>query len=103
LIILNNPYGITNESILTVFLNGAVVYFGKYASEVQIEVPNSVSSTDLIHLSLELIVNDQLFIVEDKSVFLWNMSYKYIYCGFFPGNDEVDKVHFLPQTSRVVQ
>lgn len=61
-----------------------------------------------IHFILEVITPEKkgkfyLHNFQDKSVLPWRDDYNYIYIGFFPLNDETDKIHFFPQMVSVIQ
>ncbi|GIV28893.1 MAG: hypothetical protein KatS3mg027_2707 [Bacteroidia bacterium] len=102
LILVNNPHNFTDNAILTIFFNSHVVYSGKFNKEVEFCVPKEIVR-DLVHIKLEILEKDMLFIFEDKSAFHWHTGYPYIYCVFFPRNESSDQIHFFPQKERIIQ
>ena len=99
MIMVNNPYGFNGDDTLSIFINNVVVYSGNFKNETEYSIYNN----DIVKIRLEILRKDELFILEDKSIIYWDSLFNYVYCGFFPTNQDIDQIHFFPQQSRVIQ
>jgi hypothetical protein len=95
--IVNNPYQWSNDALLLIYLDGEVCFKGDY-SQSGILHCKKFTDNQPIHCTIEILSGGRLYIFEDKSVFNWDSTYKFLYIGFFPDNPSTDNIHFFPQS-----
>lgn len=97
----NNPNNFLIESKLIVYFNNKISYSGEFKKEVVLNISN-FKENEIIHLSLEILKDGQLYVLESKSVFNWQKDYMFVYYGLFPSNESTNQIHFFPQKNRVI-
>ena len=99
--VLNNPFEFSTQSKMIFYINGTPLY--KDIFKIQFPVTINLNDKELVHCRIEIIEGDCLYVFEDKSVFNWDVNFKFIYAAFFPDNSTTDNIHFFPQQQLVVQ
>jgi hypothetical protein len=101
---LNNPYNLDDKNVISIYANSKLVYRGTYNTLIDLKGnPNDLFSKDKrMIISMEILTDKTKKVIwkhgfQSKTVFSWNENYKIIYCGFFPTNEDVEKVFFIPQ------
>lgn len=101
---LNNPYNLNERNIISIYVNSKLVYRGAYKRHLDLKGnPSDLFLKDeRIIIYMEILTNTMKKVIwehrfQSKTVFSWNEKYKIIYCGFFPTNEDVEKVYFIPQ------
>lgn len=106
---LNNPYNLDNNNIISIYVNSKLVYRDGYKSIIDLQGnPNDLFSKDeRMVITMEILTdktkkNIWVHCFGSKTIFSWNEDYKIIYCGFFPTNEDVEKVFFIPQLELMI-
>ena len=106
---LNNPYNLDDKNIVSIFINGNLVYRGAYRSLVGLKGnPNDLFSKDKrMMISMEILTDKTKSIIwmhgfGSKTVFSWEEDYKIIYCIFTPTNESAERVFFIPQREPMI-
>lgn len=102
LVLLNNPINIDTSDEVLLLLNDIPVFFDKYAPPIRINIP-IFKEGGSIHPVLYVIKDSKITRFENKSVFVWNDRFNYLYVGFFPENQENEQILFFPQEFTIVQ
>lgn len=103
----NNPYCLDSTYWIKLYANNIIVYSGIYSVSRKVEIPQIEKQTP-VHFILEVITPERkgkayLHNFQDKSVMSWREEYNFVYIGFFPANDETNRIHFFPQIESVIQ
>jgi hypothetical protein len=87
---------------MVIYVADQVAFAGDYARSgtLQFDVERE---EQLVHCRIEVIIEDRLFSLEDKSVFPWRSDFEYLYIALFPDNQSTEQIHFFPQRSAVLQ
>lgn len=101
---LNNPYNLNENNIISIYVNNNLVYRGEYKKNLELKGnPNILFVNDhRMAFKLEILTDKTKNKIwehrfSSKETFSWNTDYKIIYCGFFPTNEDVESVFFIPQ------
>lgn len=106
---LNNPYNLNDDNLVSVYVNYHLVYRGTYKRHLELKgLSDEIFSkgTGMI-ITMEILTDRNKKTIwqhhfQSKTVFSWNKDYKIIYCGFFPTNEDVEKVYFIPQLEPMI-
>lgn len=108
---INNPYNLNENNLLRIFLNDKLVYKGAYNTSLMLKgtvndiFEDTVKNKVILRFS---ILTDRrkkklwLHHFQNKAPFLWDEEYQIIYCGFFPTNEDVEKVFFFPEKEKFI-
>jgi len=106
---LNNPYDLDVKNIISIYVNSNLVYRGVYQKFIDLKGnSNDLFSKDKrMIVTMEILTDKTKKIIWEhrfqcKTVFSWNEDYKIIYCGFFPTNEDEEKVFFIPQLEPMI-
>lgn len=106
---LNNPYNLDDRNIISIYVNSELVYRGAYKQHIDLNGnSNDLFSKDKrMIISMEILTDRTKKVIwkhrfQSKTVFSWNKDYKIIYCGFFPTNEDIEKVFFIPQLELIM-
>ena len=106
---LNNPYNLNDRNIISIYVNFKLVYRGSYQQHIDLNGnPNDLfSKYKDMRIDMEILTDTTKRVIwlrrfSSKTVFSWNEDYKIIYCGFFPTNEDVEKVYFIPQLEPMI-
>lgn len=106
---LNNPYNLNDDNLVSIYVNDHLVYRGTYKTHLELKgVPNDIFAKDSrMIINMEILTDKNKKNIwqhnfQSKTVFSWNKDYKIIYCGFFPTNEAVEKVYFIPQLEPMI-
>jgi hypothetical protein len=105
-IFVNNPHCFGDAHKIALYANNKLIYLGGYAKQFKASLWDENKENKPVHFSIELIepgAEKPSYSIQDKSVILWDDDYKYLYIGFFPNNNDPDKIHFFPQKNEVIQ
>lgn len=103
----NNPYCLDSSYLVKLYANNSLLYEGFYTVGMKVET-FQIEKKAPTHFILEIITPEKngkvyLHSFQDKSVMSWREEYNFVYIGFFPTNDETDRIHFFPQIESVIQ
>lgn len=103
---LNNPYNLDSNNVINIFMNGRRVYGGTYQNAFRLTWDTEIlfATDKRMIITMEILTDKTkktLWVhrFATKTVFSWNEDYKVIYCGFFPTNEDVEKVFFIPHNT----
>lgn len=99
--IVSNPYQWDEKVHLVLYLNDRVAYTGGY-KEAGVLKTERIEADGVVHMRMEIIKENTLYVFENKSIFLWDEGYKYVYIGIFPDNPSTDNIHFFPQKTDII-
>lgn len=101
---LNNPYDLDEKNIISIYVNYRLVYRGVYKQNIDLQgnKKDLFAEDNRMIIIMEVLTDKTKDIIWEhrfqcKTIFSWNDNYKIIYCGFFPTNEDVEKVIFIPQ------
>lgn len=102
---LNNPYNLNKNNIITIFINGWIVYRGEYQNWMNLKGnPKDIFlKKRSIDIYMEILTNYKKHPIyknrfQHKSVFAWQEDFNIIYCSFLPTNEWIEKCFFIPST-----
>lgn len=108
-VFLNNPYDLNNRNLVSISINDYLVYIGEFKKHIELKgTPDEIfDKNSRMIIVMEILTekgkkNIWLHRFQSKTVFGWNKDYKIIYCGFFPTNEDVEKVYFIPQLEPII-
>ena len=106
---LNNPYNLDDKNIISIYVNRELVYRDTYKQHIDLKGnPNGLFSKDnRMIITMEILTDKTKKVIWEhkfgsKTVFSWNEDYKIIFCAFFPTNEDVEKVFFIPQLEPMI-
>ena len=99
----NNPYLMSDSSLLVIYCEEYTVYSGLFESSVEFLMPSEINSDDLVHFRIAVVEDDRLYSLQNKSVILWDTVYTHLYCVFTPDNGNTEQIQFFPQFDEVIQ
>ena len=107
---LNNPYNLNEDNLVSIYVNYHLVYRGIYKRHLELKgLSNDMfaKSSGMMMITMEVLTDKNKKTIwrhnfRSKTVFSWNKDYKIIYCGFFPTNEDVEKVYFIPQLEPMI-
>lgn len=104
----NNPVNLQSSDTVVFFFNEKVAYFGEYKNNFISSFPKNLQEGYRVHFAVHVLRREKSnkisqYIIQNKSVCYWSNDFKYLYIGFFPTNQEIDRVHFFPQRKTVIQ
>ena len=106
---LNNPYNLNDKNTISIYVNSVLVYRGTYRQHIDLKgTPNDLFFKDKsMIITMEILTDKTKKVIWEhrfgsKTAFSWNEDYKIIYCGFFPTNEDVEKVYFIPQLEPMI-
>lgn len=109
LMFLNNPYTLNESNLVSIYVNSHLVYRGVYKRHIELKgEPEQIFALETkMVISMEILTDKNKKTVwehrsQSKTVFSWDENYKIIYCGFFPTNEDVEKVYFIPQIEAMI-
>jgi len=101
---LNNPYNLDDKNIISIYVNYKLVYRGTYKRHIDLKGSSDeiFAKGKGIDLNIEILTdknkkNVWLHRFANKSGSDWRDDYRIIYCGFFPTNEDVERMYFFPQ------
>ena len=101
---LNNPYNLDENNIISIYVNYELVYRGPFKTHINLYGKANLlfKERNQMIFNMEILTDKNkktiwLHRFSSKTVFSWNENYKIIYCGFFPTNEDVEQVYFIPQ------
>lgn len=94
LVLVNNP--------ISIDFSDEPVFFDNYAPPIRINIP-IFKEGESIHPVLYVIKDSKITRFENKSVFVWNDRFNYLYVGFLPENQGIEQILFFPQEFTIVQ
>lgn len=101
---LNNPYNLNDGNLVSIYVNYHLVYRGIYQKHLGLKgLPDDIfAKSSRMIITMEVLTDKNKRTIwqhnfQSKTVFSWNKDYKIIYCGFFPTNEDVERVYFIPQ------
>ena len=104
----NNPYNLDTNNIISIYVNYELVYRGAFNTYLDLcGNPEKIfGERNHMLFRLEILTDKRKKVIWEhcfmtKAVFSWNENYKMVYCGFFPTNEDVEKVCFFPQSEVV--
>lgn len=104
LMFLNNPYNLNDDNLVSIYVNYHLVYRGIYQKYLGLKgLPDDIfAKSSRMIIIMEVLTDKNKKTIwqhnfQSKTVFSWNKDYKIIYCGFFPTNENVERVYFIPQ------
>lgn len=101
---LNNPYNLNEKNIISIYLNSELVYRGPFKTFIDLygnadllfkKRNQMIFHMEILTNKIEKKIWEHRF--ASKTIFSWNENYKIVYCGFFPTNEDVEKIYFIPQ------
>ena len=102
---LNNPYNLNDDNLVSIYVNYHLVYRGIYQKHLRLKgLPDDIfAKCSRMIITMEVLTDKNKRTIwqhnfQSKTVFSWNKDYKIIYCGFFPTNEDVERVYFIPQS-----
>lgn len=106
---LNNPYNLDDKNTISIYVNSKLVYRGAYKQYIDLQGnPNDLFYKDKrMIVTMEILTDKTKKVIWEhrfgsKTAFSWNENYKIIYCGFYPTNEDVEKVFFIPQLESMI-
>jgi hypothetical protein len=102
-IIVNNPYCLTQNDQIYIFMDRWCVFSGTFSNTGVIKVPDEVIEQGNTHVILYVVRGGSVSNFEDKSIIPIDIHHRYLYICFFPTNENSDRVHFFPQDEACVQ
>ena len=95
-IVLNNPYCLSGNDRVHIFLDEWCVFKGPFSYVADLKVPQKVIERGSAHVRLYVLRGDRIRNFQDKSVIPIGPEYSTIYGCFFPTNEHNDdQVHFF--------
>lgn len=103
----NNLIGLNSSDKIVLYCNEEIAYFGEFKGSFDAKIAENLKDSN-VHFRLivlkQINSNEILeYIMENKSVCYLDNDFKYLYIGFFPTNEELDRIMFFPQRSAVIQ
>ena len=106
-VFLNNPANIKDSDKVLLYFNNALIYFGAFNKTCTAIIPKDTDRDGLVHFSLKIAKVDSqkgkatVYNIQNKDVVKWNSNSKLLYIAFFPTNQNMDKVSFIPMSSPI--
>lgn len=106
---LNNPYDLNDDNVISIYVNYHLVYRGIFKELVELKgSPDRIFAKESQMIIILDVLTDKnkkkiwLHRFGSKQVFSWKKDYKIIYCGFFPTNETVENICFIPQSEPMI-
>jgi hypothetical protein len=101
---LNNPYNLNDNNLVSIYVNSQLVYRGMYRKHLELKgLPDEIfSKNKSLILTIEILTDKnkkRIWLHTFASKFcgpIWSDDYKIIYCGFFPTNEDVERMYYFP-------
>ncbi|MFW5983537.1 MAG: hypothetical protein ACOCQ4_03465 [bacterium] len=106
---INNPAVLSKNDRVMLYFNDDLIFYGYFDGSFTASIPEGVSDREIVHFNLKIARIDSskkqvtYYSIQNKSVCYWNNKFKYLYIGFFPNNDETNRINFFPQEHTVIQ
>ena len=94
--LVSNPVNWDKTNFMLIYLNGQVVFSDQFTSCGKIKF-NRLKESEIVHLKLEIIKSNKLYILEPKDIFSWKQEYKKLYICLFPFNPSTENIYFFSQ------
>ena len=106
---INNPAELSGNDRVMLYFNDDLIFYGYFDESFTASVPEGINDREIVHFNLKIARIDSskkkvtYYSIQNKSICYWNNKYKYLYIGFFPNNDETNRIIFFPQEYTVIQ
>ena len=95
---INNPYKLNDDTELSLFCNGGLIYYGDFQEEFTIRMPQYEMSRFKVEIGKVQAERKDIHRFTNKHYFSWRKNYRYLYIVFTPFNGNTERVFFIPKT-----